>query len=643
MPRFNGIPVEKTGGRFSGVLVEEKEPLSVPVKEKEPLSLGDMARSALQGITFGASDEIGTGLAATAAYLDENLGSLPDTDRSLGDIYRDMMDVEQGKMGKAKEQHPYATMAAELAGGLATGGAGAARGMGSQLLRGLNPYARAGAIGATEGATYGALSAKPGERIEQGAIGGITGAVASPAVLGAGRVASAVGAPVARRIRGAILGDSTSDAGQYLAAGLRREGVESLDQIRPQGRNVEMATLADMSETGRGMLEGLVSEPDARQIRKMAKDLLQDRNRQQQSRLFDVIDEDIGTVGKTFKETVDNLKRDRADVAGPLYRAARQRSLEMTPYMRAVMNPERGVPEVLDALKKAQRKVATRRATGEQISNIDIVDEMKRAMDDDVKALFRLGKNYAARDLIKVKNRILADVDEQIPEYKAARNAYSGDSELIDAAELGTQVLRKDVDYIDDILRTMTDSERGMFRVGAKKAIREKLMQARLGTNSINRIASELNLDRMKRAFPSKESFNRFRNDLDFEARIFDTERVLHNSATALRQAEQRAMRRGVPYEQPEVPRNMSELAARALNRIFDRQLSPETKLELGRLLLTPINQLDTRVTQRIERTIRESLPDAQRPLFDRMVEAAAQGATAAAVTAPAIAPSIVE
>ena len=607
--------------------------------EQQPVQRGGRT-AALQGATLGAGDEIAAGLTAGVYKAGEALGLLPESGQTLGEIYQDQVGRERERLEQFREQSPGKAFASEMAGGLLTGGAAASRLAGTRALKALTPLARAGAIGATEGAVYGGLSGKPGERLESAAVGGAVGGLAAPALQAVGGVVSNLARPVASRIRNAILGDPVTDARNFLASGLVREGVTDVGQLAPTARGGEMATLADLSQAARGMLEGLVTDVDSRQIRRLAQEALGARNRQNQARLFDLIDQDLGTAGRTFAETIRNLRRVRADVAGPLYREARKRPLRMTQYMRAVMDPDRGVPDVIDALRKAQRKLSTRRAAdGAPISHIDLIDEMKRSLDDKIMTLMRSGSRNEARDLIRVKNRIINDVDQKIPEYRAARNAYAGDSQLMDAAELGTQILKRDVDYMDDMLRTMGDSERGMFRIGAKKAIREKLMQAREGTNAINRIASELNLDKMRRAFPTRAAFNRFRNDLRFEANIFETERVLHNSMTALRQAERQALDRGLDFNVPAgFGNDVYGLAANAIRRVMNRGLSEDAKLELGRLVLTPLGQLPPRVTQRINRTIQSQLPEGQRDLFQRMVEATQAAAQAGSMAAPGVA-----
>lgn len=634
MPRFNGIAIDDQSQepkpRFGGM----------PVDVQQPPAERGLRRAALQGATFGAGDEIAAGLTAAAYKTGEALGLLPESGQSLGEIYREQAGREREQLGRFREQNPGQAFAAELAGGLLTGGAGASRLAGTRAAQALTPMARAAAIGGTEGAIYGGLSGKPGERLESAGIGAATGAVGAPVIQAVGRVAGNLGRPVGQRLRNAILGDSTTDARNFLASGLVREGVRDVGELAPTARGGEMATLADVSHAARGMLEGLVTDTNSRQIRRLAQEALGQRNRQNQARLFDLVDEDLGTVGRSFQETVDRLRQVRGERAAPLYQAARQKPLRATQYMRAVISEN--VPEVMDAFRKAQRQVASRRAAGDSVGNIDVIDEMKRVMDDQISTLYRQGSNNRARDLVRIKNRILDDVDVQIPEYKAARNAFAGDSALIDAAERGRNLFKLDTDELGGLLRGMSDSERGMFRIGAKKAIREKLMQAREGTNAINRIASEINLDKIRKAFPNDASFNRFRNDLRFEANIFETERVLHNSMTALRQAERRALEQGLDFD---IPNSMGNdvygITANAIKRILNRGLSDDAKVQLGQLILTPLGQLPPRITQRINRTIQSQLPDGQRTLFQRMLETTQAAAHAGSMTAPAIAPSV--
>lgn len=586
-----------------------------------------LIRQGLQGLTFGTSDELGAGVATLPAAIASGNFNLPE-------IYGDIHEALQYERNQFKEDNPYSALAAELAGGVATGGIGAGKLLAAKGIRSLRPMAQAATVGGIEGGAYGFLSGDRGERLKTAGVGAAGGAIGAPIIKTAGAVASRLGAPAVEKIKRSIVGTPATDAEQYLGNVLAREGVESIGQISGNPSRT-FTTLADVSEGARGALEGVVSDIDNPRIRALAKRVLTERNRGQQSRLFDAIDEGLQASGRSFREVVGTLKTIRGEVAGPLYDQARQKSIRMTPYMKAVLG-NRGVPEVKAAMNEAIQRTAAKRAAGDRVSNIDVIDEMKRGLDDDIKALIRQGKNNRARDLVRVKNKILADVDDQVPEYKLARDAFAGESQLIDAAEEGTKILKGDIDHLDDMLDAMSESEKQMFRVGAKKAVREKLMQAREGTNSVNRVASEMNLERMRRAFPSDEAFSRFKSELKFEASIFDTERVLHNSMTALRQAAQKNMERGGTGELVEsLGSDTAGIIAGGLKRIFSRGMSPEAKEQLGTLLLTPIQRMPPEMVQRLNKTIVSRIPDSQR---NEVVELLKKSVSQASMAAPGIA-----
>ena len=138
----------------------------------------------LQGATFGFADEItdriGAGIAALA------------TDESYDSLLNEARGESQARMQRQMEQRPGASIAANLAGGLLTGGAGASTKAGTAVansLRAGGTVARIGkgaAAGAATGAAYGAGSAREGERLSGAGEGAIIGGLVGGAVPVAG-------------------------------------------------------------------------------------------------------------------------------------------------------------------------------------------------------------------------------------------------------------------------------------------------------------------------------------------------------------------------------------------------------------------------------------------------------------------------
>lgn len=144
----------------------------------------------LQGATFGASDEImnriGAGIASVV------------TGEKYSDLLNEANQQTAQRMAQQMEQRPALAIGSQLGGGLLTGAAGASTKAGSALTRlagrGLLPNAKGvigaganlatkagitGAVGATQGALYGAGTAEEGKRLEGAsegaAIGGLVG------------------------------------------------------------------------------------------------------------------------------------------------------------------------------------------------------------------------------------------------------------------------------------------------------------------------------------------------------------------------------------------------------------------------------------------------------------------------------------
>ena len=143
-------------------------------------------RAGLQGMTFGLSDEIGGALAALAGSIQ--------TGESFGDAYDKIHQQLQDKRETFAQENPGTALGAEVVGALATGGAGGSRLLAGKGFQGASNIGKAGrisAVGAGEGAVYGAGAADQGERgagAAQGAVlGGALAAVGAGVLNAAGR------------------------------------------------------------------------------------------------------------------------------------------------------------------------------------------------------------------------------------------------------------------------------------------------------------------------------------------------------------------------------------------------------------------------------------------------------------------------
>lgn len=157
---------------------ESPAPAAAPVPEE---GLGrTVFDQGMQGATFGFADEFSDRLGAGIASLS--------TGQNYGDMLTEARQLTKERQERQWEDRPGATIAANLAGGLLTSGAGYTTKAGAavgNLLRTGNTTARVAkgaASGAASGGIYGFGSGQGEERLENAGTGAVLGAVGGAAV-----------------------------------------------------------------------------------------------------------------------------------------------------------------------------------------------------------------------------------------------------------------------------------------------------------------------------------------------------------------------------------------------------------------------------------------------------------------------------
>tara|TARA_R110000803_G_C11989465_1_gene321791 strand:+ start:13931 stop:16057 length:2127 start_codon:yes stop_codon:yes gene_type:complete len=145
-----------------------------------------------QGLSMGMADEIGTGIAATAVKA---MGGEED----WTDIYDSMMESEARKRSAFQKKNPKTSLALNLAGGLATGGAGAAKLIPQGLTKAKALAAGLG-VASAEGAVTGFASANPGSRLKGAGMGAALGPLAKAGLDTVGKGVGMVAKPILNQI-----------------------------------------------------------------------------------------------------------------------------------------------------------------------------------------------------------------------------------------------------------------------------------------------------------------------------------------------------------------------------------------------------------------------------------------------------------
>lgn len=426
-------------------------------------------RNAMQGVTLGAADE----LEAAIGYGLGKIGTQPEA--PMEDIRRN---IENQRLA-VSQQYPLLSFGAETVGSIipALTSAGmslpaqgarvaatpASIALGEQVaVRGAPSLGRqmgtgAGIGGLTGGVTgfnkgEGGVAERSMDAVTGATAGTLLGTAAPPVFAGMGKGWDFV----KTLMRGGQTTEAVSNkANQLILQSLARDetnlaqAASRAQQLEQKGvPNVMLPEVAGRATTQR--LSAAANYPGGG-INKTADQLTE--NVQQQSILLpQYFSEAAGVPRVNSTAVVDDILAKRKAAAGPLY----QRAYTVDPEGKVFRYVN--TPEIRQILKLPQFKKAADSATeilqaegaipvGAKVDltpTVQNLDNIKRGLDrlieDQTDAVTgkvtQLGKAY-----IESKTRFLNSIDAAVPEYKAARAVYAGDTEAANSVKLGRRVL----------------------------------------------------------------------------------------------------------------------------------------------------------------------------------------------------------
>lgn len=244
--------------------------------------------------------------------------------------------------------------------------------------------------------------------------------------------------------------------------------------------NADDLTTASLRMAGRDAMMGEVGPNLTQQMAGIAtkpgpgqttiRDALKARLAGRGTRLNGALDAVLGPA--TAEQTAVDIAAAQSAAAKPLYDQAYKVPIVITPEIKAVLDTPAG--------KKAMA-IASTKALNEGFAidwaNPDIraMDYVKRALGDRVSTTIRSGASDNARIFSNMKNRFVAAVDAQNTsgEYAAARAAYAGPAEVLDAMESGQSVFERNVSpfTLQSELTKFNPSEHAAYQQGARAAV----------------------------------------------------------------------------------------------------------------------------------------------------------------------------
>jgi hypothetical protein len=162
-----------------------------------------------------------------------------------------------------------------------------------------------------------------------------------------------------------------------------------------------------------------------------------------------------------------------------------------------------------------------------KVPDVRTLDYIKRGID----AL--IDKGYKGEGMGKAEANALKDlrkayigaIDENVPEYAAARAKYAGDMEVLDALRLGREEFMSPKtlpEQAKKIVAGMSEGERDALRTGATQAILTKIMDAPQQINAAQRvIGAPATRKRLEALFDNPQEYEIFEAALKRESELF--------------------------------------------------------------------------------------------------------------------------
>jgi hypothetical protein len=519
-----------------------------------------------QGLGMGWGDE-------AEAFFRSRLGN---------EKYEDALQKIRQEYAQYSKEAPIASTVAEFGGGMAPAlgmmflpGAQAAGAAQAQRTT-AGTLARLAGLGAATGAVSGAGSAVEGDRLSGGAAGATLG------------TAIGLGTPISLRgAQGAVswlrdrLAPSeaviASRAGEKLSGAMKESNLtpQQIEQMMVRDRamgvpstvaNVDYA-LADLAEavaqrTGKGTrkVEKTLSQQKAgareRTYQQVAKGLKPGDYYADEAKLVQDLRSKAGTM---YDEAyawgdVDDPRIVEA-LKNPQFQSffAKARSIADTEAQAAKLRGEDPSRFALPEIYKPTGKFTESGAEILELTKLPDVrtlDYIKRGIDASIESGFRgQGMSTAeASALRSLRKEFVNAIDENVPAYRAARQEYAGDMEVIDAMRAGLSDFGKlDSEQVVKMVAGMGKAEKEAFRTGVARSLYGKVMDPSTNFNAASRIInSPETVSKLQPLFDDPAHFRLFQTALEREAQLFQqANKILGGSQTAKRGAMREALDEG--------------------------------------------------------------------------------------------------
>lgn len=265
-------------------------------------------------------------------------------------------------------------------------------------------------------------------------------------------------------------------------------------------------------------------------------------------------------------------------------------------------------------------QVMTPRVT--RLPDVRTLDYIKRGIDATVDSGFRgQGMSTAeAQALRQLRNQFVNAIDENVPEYAAARKLYAGDMEVLDAMRAGMKDFNKmDHEQVIKLVSTMSKAEKDAFRTGVSRELYSKVMDSSNNFNAAQRVIGSPEMQaKLQPLFDSPQKFDLFKAALEREAQLFSqASKILGGSQTGKRMQMREGLDAGEGVGQvigAAVTGGFMNSLPTLVNRaLFSGKVSDKTAEKLGKMLMSSDPAEVAAVVKLLEKQAEDAVPRAIR------------------------------
>lgn len=315
-----------------------------------------------------------------------------------------------------------------------------------------------------------------------------------------------------------------------------RSGLTPDEIIAKYNQLGEKGTLADVDPVFAQAVRTITNENDT--LQGSVTRQYRDRQIDSGERVEKAFNSSLKTEGRDVDSELNKYDEILQPKIKEKYAEASKQPLSLSPKLQNMIEKPKGFFK--KAASDAANRLETRRANGDVITHFDIIDEHKKALDNMIGEAIRQGRNEDARLLMQSKHALIDEVDVAIPAYKEARQLYAGRASNESAALLGENFLKTRPRDIEADLKRMSPLEKQFYRLGAKRALEDKVSDLNITRDAMSAIFGKKgSINKLRVLFDDDKSFNAFRDQMQREADFSLTKRIVEGNSSTVRQLKQ--------------------------------------------------------------------------------------------------------